>query len=387
MKRLCSVACAALLLGGASWAWGQEEGLFERLDANKDGVVTAEEVEGEDRKELFNRVLQRGDKNGDKKLTKDEFAAATQRRDGEQPRTDRPRDGERPRDDRPRDGEPRTDRPREGQPREGDPRPREGQLRRPDGLPDPSRQMAEQLFRRWDANEDGHVNADEVPADRREQFRRMTERLDVVDEKGITLEQFSRVAMGMMAGGPPGFGPGMPPGMPGMAVLRVLDADADGELSKEEIEGAAAALAKLDRDEDGKLSRQELMPGFPGGPGGFPGRPGEGRPDQPRPDGRPREGRPDGADQIRARIREMDTNSDGKISKEEAQGRIKENFDSFDANSDGQIDDAEIRARFERPREGERRPEGDRPDRRREEGERPGARRPPAEGDEKAKEE
>lgn len=378
MTRLCAGVCAAALIGGASWVWGQE-GLFERLDANKDGVVTAEEVEGEEQKALFERALRRGDKDGNKKLTKEEFQAATQRPEGD-----------RPREDRPRDGQPRGDRPRDGERREGQPRPRDGQPRRPDGvtqLPDPARQMAEQMFRRWDANEDGRLSADEVPAERREQFRRMTERLDVVDEKGITLEQFARVAMGMMAGGPPGFGPGMPPGMPMMAVLRVLDGDGDGELSQEEIEGAAKSLATLDKNEDGKLSREELMPGFAGG---FPGRPGGGRPEgrpEGRPDARPGEGRPGArGEQLRARIKEWDKDGDGKINKEEAQGPLKERFDALDANSDGSLDEAEISAGMRRRREGgERRPEGDRPERRRE-GDRPEGRRPPAEGAEKAKE-
>lgn len=64
-----------------------------------------------------------------------------------------------------------------------------------------------------------------------------------------------------------------------MPVMSALDANADGELSAEEIAGAAAALKKLDKDGDGKLSREELRPGFPagfapGGPAGPGGPPG-----------------------------------------------------------------------------------------------------------------
>ena len=74
MKRaiLGSIAAAAL---AAMPLWAQEGDLFAKLDKNSDGVVTADEVEG-DAKGLFERSLRRGDKDGDKKLTKEEFAAA-----------------------------------------------------------------------------------------------------------------------------------------------------------------------------------------------------------------------------------------------------------------------------------------------------------------------
>jgi Ca2+-binding EF-hand superfamily protein len=38
----------------------------------------------------------------------------------------------------------------------------------------------------------------------------------------------------------------------------------------------------------------------------------------------------------------MDTNKDGRISREEAQGRIKENFDKIDTNKDGFLDKEEL---------------------------------------------
>ncbi len=310
MKIACAGTFLAAVLAGGPSVWGQE-GPFEKLDANKDGVITENEVVEERAKVYFERALRQGDKDGDKKLTRDEFRAAIENRE------DRPREGA------PRDGEPQTDRRREGdRPREG--RPGEP-ARRPGGFP----------------------------------------------------------------GRPDGFRPPAPP------VIRALDADGDGELSKEEIEGAAKSLAKLDRNEDGKLSREEWGPAFPGGP--FAGRPGEGRPGQPRPNGatdnRPRDGGPALA-QFRERFRAMDANGDGKLSQEEAKDRIKENFAQIDANGDGVIDEAEVGARFygrraagdqpDRPRP---RREGDQPDRPRRDGDRPEPRRPPIEGDDKPKEE
>lgn len=50
-------------------------------------------------------------------------------------------------------------------------------------------------------------------------------------------------------------------------LLDALDTNRDGELSAEEIEGAAAALRKLDKNKDGKLASSELMPQGMGGPG------------------------------------------------------------------------------------------------------------------------
>jgi len=55
--------------------------------------------------------------------------------------------------------------------------------------------------------------------------------------------------------GPGGMGPGFHPMHP---LIKTLDANGDGQISEEEIDGAAAALDKLDRNGDGKLSRDEL---------------------------------------------------------------------------------------------------------------------------------
>lgn len=364
MRVLLAGLIAAALLGGGNRVFGQDAGLFDRLDANQDGSVTKDEVTDERGKRLFERLIQTADENDDDKLSKEEFQAGLRER--------------------------RREAPADGQPPRRGPRP-DGQ--RPAGPPDfprPDTRMAEELFKRWDANEDGKLTVEEVPADRREQFERLLRRIDGED-KSMSKEQFGRVGMGLMVGGgQPPFGPGMMP----MAILRALDGDRDGELSKEEIENASQSLATLDKNEDGKLSREELMPPgmgrFPGGPPpGAPGagpRRGEGRPDGNRPDDARRG--PVNAEAFARRLKEADANGDGKLSKEEAPERMKENFDRIDANEDGFVDETELRAMFQRMRENAERgrPEGDRPGRERPERDRPERERPPAESDEKEKE-
>src|SRR5439155_2985534 len=163
-------------------------------------------------------------------------------------------------------------------------------------------------------------------------------------------EQFVR---GMMAlaqqqpgqpGAPQRRPEGAPPGagQPG-GLFATLDTDKDGQLSTDEIAGAGAVLLKLDRNGDGKLTPDEVFGA--GSPPASP-RPGEGQPAPGRP------GAPAGAlEEIRERIKQADTNGDGKISKEESQkvpDRIKDNFDRIDANSDGFIDEAEMRQMMQR---------------------------------------
>lgn len=67
--------------------------------------------------------------------------------------------------------------------------------------------------------------------------------------------------------------PGQPPIRP-LAfnpLLRVFDADGDGELSQQEIQDAPTKLKSFDANKDGKLTAEELraaLPAMPGGPGG-----------------------------------------------------------------------------------------------------------------------
>jgi Ca2+-binding EF-hand superfamily protein len=51
---------------------------------------------------------------------------------------------------------------------------------------------------------------------------------------------------------------------------------------------------------------------------------------------------------VESLLKQMDTNNDGKISREEAKGKLAEAFDKIDTNKDGYLDRKELRALAER---------------------------------------
>ena len=148
-----------------------------------------------------------------------------------------------------------------------------------------------------------------------------------------------------------GFGGGFGGGfrMPPSPVMAALDADADGELSTEEINNATKALKALDKNNDGKLAGDEIRPQFggPGGPGG---------------------GFGDPAQFVDRMIEGSDKDKDGKLSEEEMPEFMRRGFAEMDTNKDGFADKAELeeagrrmRERFGRGPGGPGGPGGDRP--------------------------
>jgi Ca2+-binding EF-hand superfamily protein len=136
---------------------------------------------------------------------------------------------------------------------------------------------------------------------------------------------------------PPGEGGGGRGGfgrMPPSAIQTALDANADGQISADELKDAEAKLKKLDANSDGVISMEELRPagmrggGGPGGPGGFGGQGGPGG-------GGNSEG-------LVATIMGLDANKDGKVTKEEAPERLQGLFERADADKDGALTKAEI---------------------------------------------
>ncbi|MDB5346572.1 MAG: putative signal transduction protein with EFhand domain [Schlesneria sp.] len=399
----------AILSGSVMTALGQDAdagSLFKRLDKNRDGQVASDEVP-EEQQRLFQRLVRLGDKNGDGKLTAEEFEMASQPE--ESPNVPLNQDGDRRADgrqrfemlDRNKDGkvtldevpEPLRDRLKPIFDRSGKQELSVEDFGRfgGDGRPSPA-----EFFKRFDANADGKVSKEELPAEARERLAPLFERLGK-DE--VTLEQFqqfserTRDAMGR---------PGM--GNPEEMFGR-LDANRDGKLTVEEAPERArpmveAALRRAGKEVSGSLTKAEFVKNVPQGRDGARPPAGERRPegDRPREGARPAEPersrddgrRPDGgreprpdpatnADNVRSPDRRvdgnqprgrsptfvqlLDTNRDGRLTKDEL-SKAAEKFDELDQNHDGLLDSTELiggSAVEPEPRRDERmrRPDGD----------------------------
>lgn len=343
--------------------------LFDQLDANGDGKIAADEVD-ESRRRFFDRLLRTGDANEDGVLTKAEFTKAAA-----PPRpVQRPGGGEGERGRRGPGGGgdffARLDRDGDGKVTRDE---LPGALRErlaplferlgKDSLTKEDLQQArggagnrEEMFKRLDTNGDGVLEASEIPERGRRMFDAMARRLGKDEGAKITREEF------LKTGGPGGPGrPGGQPGRPdgarmarGPALFRLLDSDSDGKLSKEELAKAAEKFEELDSNSDGSLDPRELFGSGERG-GRMAARPGNARAEEGRPGARrpgAEGGRtPDGL------FQRFDTNKDGKITKEEAPERMRQNFDRIDADGDGAIVAEELQKAFSNRRPGGRRPQ------------------------------
>lgn len=152
--------------------------------------------------------------------------------------------------------------------------------------------------------------------------------------------QDRRFGQGRESGNRPGGFGGQRGGMGMNPIIAALDANRDGELSKEEIANASKALAKLDKNTDGKLDATELRPQFgrrsgdqerPGRPGGESAR-GPGGDRGPMQD--PKE--------MAARMMKLDRDNDGKLSKTEVPERMQQMFGRADQDGDGFLSKTEV---------------------------------------------
>jgi Ca2+-binding EF-hand superfamily protein len=370
--------------------------LFMHLDKDGDGKLTSEEVPPE-RYRFFERLLRVAGKDRNGELTKSEFLEALKpdelkvvapqnlgiggvgyRPDPNQifQRYDRNKDGKLSRDEVPEQAPPQFKQIFDRLQKQEVTREEFLQAFRAGaggagGLPfmrDP-----ESFFKRLDSNQDGIVTLAEAPEEFRPQVERwLTNRLGKGKDDSMTLDDLKKIVAENIGTG------GRPPGMPaemmpagagrgGFAALLLskLDTNGDGKLSKEELQKVGDIFDDLDRDHDGFLEPAELA-GPPAGPGRPPvaARPETGTATTNAKEGnqaptaaakpagaesagaaaaaRRKNGRP-GGQPAQGQLRRFDTDGDGKISRDEAQGKLKESFDKIDTNGDGFLEPAEIR--------------------------------------------
>jgi len=315
---------------------------FDRLDQNQDGSVTKEEASahfqrkgqrggewgGRDRdrqrgerqnREGQNRrfkppIMEKLDKNGDGKITKEEWTAAFNEMD--------------------KDGD-------------GALTVRELMARAPgQGGPDYSRMLA-----RFDKNKDKKISLDEFVDERFGQADRNGDGAMTKEEYKASIRQMVQGRsrrqdgprgrqdrpIGPQAGRPPAGGPqGGGPNADLMEHVADMafqnDKNNDGKLSRDEASAIYKRLFdRMDRNRDGFLSTADA---------------GGQQRDRGNRDRRNRPGNKDRSEMINRMISRGDKDKDGMLSRDEAPGRIKERFVEIDTNDDGFISQDELKASF-----------------------------------------
>jgi Ca2+-binding EF-hand superfamily protein len=157
----------------------------------------------------------------------------------------------------------------------------------------------DQLLHDYDKNKDGFLDRKEVPAFLRDHF----DQIDLNKDGKLSREELEKGAVYLQKRRRPS----------DVIYVLIEMSDYDEDCVKE-IQQVYDALRKLDRNKNGKIDAEELKAAR-------------------------QQLLEERIDRI---IAELDTDEDGKISRKEAKGLIRKNFDKIDTNEDGYIDRDEL---------------------------------------------
>lgn len=311
-RRFVQTGFLCLGLSVASTSWSDDKPaedqpdikIFEQLDKNQDGKLTADEIP-EDKRRFFDQLARESDADGDGIIEKEEYLAPPK----EKPSVSLP----------------------------------EG--KRPGMAEKPPRDFGE-IFNRADKNGDGKVSLEEIPEKLAARLKPLMEKLGK-DE--ITREEFEKLANRRKQ--PPESGQPGKGGRPNLEQLfESADQDGDGKILLKDVTDRGRMLVeraydKLGKEPDEPITLDELKEAMPprpeGPPEGFAGRPG-GKPPR-RPGGEMEDGErpPFGPPGHPKFFMLLDEDEDGMISKDELE-KLSELFRELDEDDDGMLSPPEL---------------------------------------------
>jgi Ca2+-binding EF-hand superfamily protein len=181
-----------------------------------------------------------------------------------------------------------------------------------------------ETFQNLDANNDTVIEREEVPEDGRAAFDRLLAKGDSNKNGKLEADEFRTLALKLraLAQGGGGFS--------GQR-LKAMDKDGDGKVSKAEFTGPELLFQRLDADKDDFVTTEEVL--------NFRGKPAVG---EPRPQTEPANDAPRARRAaLLERLKAMDKDGDGSISKAEFKGR-EPLFNRLDTDKDGTLSREEV---------------------------------------------